>query len=111
MAASRLHVSIAGSITRFLGSNAIERIPTSSGKKLCVPSSFDISLQKSLLLYCKRVYIKRIEAVRLFSRRTKALGVDKFIEDLACDPWNTMDTFDTLDDKYHFWKTLFDTSC
>ena len=19
-----------------------------------------------------------------------------------------MDTFDTLDDKYHFWKTLFD---
>ena len=66
---------------------------------------------KNLHLYCKRVYIKRIEAVRLFSRRTKALGVDKFIEDLACDPWNTMDTFDTLDDKYHFWKTLFDTSC
>ena len=42
-------------------------------------------------------------------RSTKALGVDKFIEDLACAPWNTMNTFDTLDDKYHFWKTLFDT--
>ena len=47
MATSRLYVSIAGSINRFLGSNAIERIPSRSRKKLCVPSSFDISLQKS----------------------------------------------------------------
>ena len=49
---------------------------------------------------------KIVSRLWLFSRRTKALGVDKFIEDLACDPWNTMDT---MDDKYHFWKTLFDT--
>ena len=49
------------------------------------------------LLYCKRVYIKRIEAVTF--RSTKSLSVDKFIDDLACAPWNTMDTFDTLDDK------------
>lgn len=52
---------------------------------------------KSLHLYCKRVYIKRIEAVTF--RNTKSLSVDKFIDDLACAPWNTMDTFDTLDDK------------
>ena len=42
-------------------------------------------------------------------RSTKILGVDKFIEDLACAPWNTMNTFDTLDGKYYFWKTPFDT--
>ena len=47
MAASRLHVSIAGSITRFLGPNAIERISTTFRKKLCVLSYFDISPQKS----------------------------------------------------------------
>ena len=52
---------------------------------------------KSLHLYCKRVYIKRIEAVTF--RNTKSLSVDKFIDDLASAPWNTMDTFDTLDDK------------
>ena len=40
---------------------------------------------------------------------TKPLDVDKFNEDLACAPWNNMNTFDTLDDKCHFWKTLFDT--
>ena len=49
------------------------------------------------LLYRKRVFIKRIEAVTF--RSTKSLSVDKFIDDLACAPWNTMDTFDTLDDK------------
>ena len=40
---------------------------------------------------------------------TKSLDIDKFSEDVACAPLNNMNTFDTLDDKYHFWKTLFDT--
>ena len=66
-----------------------------------------INHHKNLHLYCKWVYIKRIQAATF--RSTNSLDVDKFIEDLACAPWNTRDTFDTLDDKCHFWKTLFDT--
>ena len=57
---------------------------------------------KNLHLYCNWVYIKRVPAATFIS--TNSLDVDKFIEDLACAPWNTMDTFDTLNDKYHFGK-------
>ena len=36
-------------------------------------------------------------------RSIKTLDVKKFNEDLRTAPWNVMDTFDTLDDKYHYW--------
>ena len=42
-------------------------------------------------------------------RSTKTLDVEKFNEDLSCAPWNVMDTFDTLDEKYDYWESLFNT--
>lgn len=42
-------------------------------------------------------------------RSTKALDVEKFNEDLKAAPWNVMDTFDTLEDKYEYWKSLFNS--
>ena len=40
-------------------------------------------------------------------RSTKALDAEKLNEDLKAAPWNVMDTFDTLEDKYQYWKSLF----
>ena len=42
-------------------------------------------------------------------RSTKAMDVEKFNEDLKAAPWNVMDTFDTLEDKYEYWKSLFNS--
>ncbi|XP_048578931.1 uncharacterized protein LOC125560702 [Nematostella vectensis] len=42
-------------------------------------------------------------------RSTKSLDVEKFNEDLSSAPWHVMETFDTMDDKYHYWETLFNT--
>ena len=35
-------------------------------------------------------------------RSTRTLDVEKLNKDLSCAPWNVMDTFDTLDEKYLF---------
>ena len=42
-------------------------------------------------------------------RSTKALDAEKLNEDLKAAPWNVMDTFDTLEDKYQYWKSLFNS--
>ena len=42
-------------------------------------------------------------------RSNRTLDVEKLNEDLSCAPWNVMDTFDTLDEKYLFWESLFNT--
>ena len=42
-------------------------------------------------------------------RSTRTLDVEKLNEDLSCAPWNVMDTFDTLDEKYLFWESLLNT--
>ena len=42
-------------------------------------------------------------------RSIKALDAEKFNEDLKSAPWNVMDTFDTLDDKYNYWESLFNS--
>ncbi|PFX19591.1 hypothetical protein AWC38_SpisGene16000 [Stylophora pistillata] len=42
-------------------------------------------------------------------RSTKTLDVEKLNEDLSCAPWNVIDTFNTLDEKYLFWESLFNT--
>jgi hypothetical protein len=42
-------------------------------------------------------------------RSTKSLDVEKFNEDLSSAPWHVMETFDAMDDKYHYWETLFNT--
>ena len=39
-------------------------------------------------------------------RSTRTLDVEKLNEDLSCAPWNVMDSFDTLDEKYLFWESL-----
>ena len=39
-------------------------------------------------------------------RSTRTLDVENLNEDLSCAPWNVMDTFDTLDEKYLFWESL-----
>lgn len=42
-------------------------------------------------------------------RSTRTLDVEKLNEDLSCAPWNVMDTFDTLDEKYLLWESLLNT--
>ena len=42
-------------------------------------------------------------------RSTRTLDVEKLNEDLSCAPWNVMDSFDTLDEKYLFWESLLNT--
>ena len=42
-------------------------------------------------------------------RSTRTLDVEKLNEDLSCAPWNVMNTFDTLDEKYFFWESLLNT--
>lgn len=42
-------------------------------------------------------------------RSTKALDTEKMNEDLKAAPWNAMDTFDALEDKYEYWKSLFNS--
>ena len=42
-------------------------------------------------------------------KSTKALDAEKFNEDLKSAPWNVMDTFDTVDDKYKYWESLFNS--
>lgn len=42
-------------------------------------------------------------------RSTKAMDTEKLNEDLKAAPWNVMDTFDTLEDKYEYWKSLFNS--
>ena len=59
----------------------------------------------------ERVYQHERKVVTF--RSTRTLDVEKFNEDLSCAPWNVMDTFDTLDEKYYYWESLFKarTSC
>ena len=42
-------------------------------------------------------------------RSTRTLDVEKLNEDLSSAPWNVMDSFDTLDEKYLFWESLLNT--
>ena len=42
-------------------------------------------------------------------RSTRTLDAEKLNEDLSSTPWNVMDTFDTLDEKYIFWVSLLNT--
>ena len=34
-------------------------------------------------------------------------NVNSLLDDLSNAPWSTMDVFDTVDDKWSYWKTLF----
>ena len=39
----------------------------------------------------------------------KSLDVELFNEALTNAPWWVMNIFDTMDDKWHYWKALFDS--
>ena len=43
-------------------------------------------------------------------RSTRTLDVEKLNEDLSCAPWNVMDSFDTLDEKYLSWESLLNAT-
>jgi len=45
----------------------------------------------------------QISTVRSF----KKCNNDEMISDLESAPWHTMDTFDCIDDRWNYWKTLF----
>ena len=54
--------------------------------------------------------VLRYQRKTVIFRSTKTLDVEKFNEDLIrTAPWNVMETFDTLDDMYHYWQTLFNS--
>ena len=42
-------------------------------------------------------------------RSTKNMDTNKFNEDLSVAPWDVMETFDTLDDKYKYWESMFNS--
>ena len=42
-------------------------------------------------------------------RSTRTLDVEKLNKDLSSAPWNVMNSFDTLDEKYLFWVSLLNT--
>ena len=59
---------------------------------------------KNLHLYRNWVYIKRVQAATFIS--TNSLDVDKFIEDLACAPWNTRDMINVIFGKLYLTPLL-----
>ena len=40
-------------------------------------------------------------------RSYKKCNNDEMLSDLESAPWHTMDTFDCIDDRWNYWKTLF----
>ena len=40
-------------------------------------------------------------------RSYKRCNIDALMSDLKTAPWHVLDMYDNVDDKWHYWKTLF----
>ena len=49
----------------------------------------------------------RAESTVSYVRSFKRCNRDDLLSDLGNAPWQVMDTFDDIDDKWAYWKELF----
>ena len=56
-------------------------------------------------VYCKggEKQLAKVRTIRSF----KKCNVDELVSDLENSPWSVMDIFDSIDDKWEHWKSIF----
>ena len=81
---------------------------TSSPQSFSSSGTIPLTASDHLMIYITRQHkihnhIPKIQKVRSF----KNCDPTFLSEDLCSAPWEVIETFDSLDDKWDYWKTLF----